>query len=256
MVALAFLVGLWTASRRAPFGGLTPESILDLGPWLIIGAIVGARALYVATFWRQQFAGQPFIHMLMVWQGGLVFYGGFIGATVGSILFALRRKIRLWNMADTLAPSIALGYALGRIGCLMQGCCYGSECRWPWAIHFPQPHETYPHPVHPTQIYDLFWGVLLYLFLARLYRRRTFDGQVFAAFLIGYACLRFVSEFFRGDYPPGQLFFGGRLTPAQMVSFAILAGGIVVWWLLPRRTPSTLRKDDSAKPAEAASRRM
>jgi len=239
LVATGFLVALWAASRRAPYAGLTPETILDLGPWLIVGAIVGARLLYVITFWREQFAGQPFTQIFMVWHGGLVFYGGLIGATLGSILFAVIKKVPIWKMGDTVAPSIPLGYAFGRIGCLLNGCCYGKQCSLPWAIHFPQGHETYPHGVHPTEIYDAIWGLLLFVFLARLYRRKTFDGQVFVTFLFGYAILRFISEFFRGDYPPDQLYFGGHITPAQIVSVGIILVGLVLWRLLPRPAAGT-----------------
>ncbi len=238
MVAGGFLLALWAASRRAPFGGLTSESMLDLGPWLIIGAIIGARLLYVITFWREQFAGQPFTELFKVWRGGLVFYGGLIGATLGSILFALVRKIPTWKMGDTVAPSIPLGYAFGRIGCLLNGCCYGSACSLPWAIHFPPGVGAAPQGVHPTQIYDVIWGLLLYAWLARLYRRKSFDGQVFVSFLFGYATLRFLSEFMRGDYPPDQLYFGGHITPAQIVSIGIIVVALAVWRLLPRPAPA------------------
>ncbi len=258
LVAGGFLVALWAASRRAPYGGLTPESILDLGPWLIIGAIVGARLLYVITFWREQFASQPLTEVFMVWRGGLVFYGGFIGATLGTVLFALVKKIPVWKLGDTVAPSIPLGYAFGRIGCLLNGCCFGSHCTLPWAIHFPPAVGADPGGVHPTQIYDAIWGVLLFVFLARLYRRKSFDGQVFVSFMFGYAALRFLSEFTRGDYPANQLFFGGRLTPAQVVSLGIFAVGAVLWRLLPRPVTAenpAPKPAEKTKPVETANRR-
>ncbi len=239
-VASGFLVGLWAASRRAPVGGLTSESILDLGPWLIIGAIIGARLLYVITFWREQFAGKPFIEIFSVWRGGLVFYGGFIGAVVGSILFALRRKIPMFKMGDVVSPSVPLGYAFGRVGCLLNGCCYGRECHLPWAVHFPQGHETYPHAVHPTEIYDALWGLALYVVLVRLYRRKTFDGQIFTSLLFGYAILRFLSEVLRGDYPPDQLYFNGHITPAQVVSVGMIIVGLILWRLLPRQIAASV----------------
>jgi phosphatidylglycerol---prolipoprotein diacylglyceryl transferase len=249
LVAGGFLVALWAASRRAPYGGLAPETILDLGPWLIIGAIVGARLLYVITFWREQFAGQPFVQVFMVWHGGLVFYGGLIGATVGSILFARVRKIPLWKMGDVVAPSIPLGAAFGRIGCLLNGCCYGKECHLPWAIHFPQAHETYPRGVHPTEIYDALWCLVLYFLLVRLYRKKTFDGQVFLASLFGYATFRLLSEFTRGDYPADQLYFGGHITPAQIISVGIIIVAVVLWRLLPHRITAVTGVDRSTAKA-------
>jgi phosphatidylglycerol:prolipoprotein diacylglycerol transferase len=240
LVALGFLTGLWTASRRSPHDGISPETILDTGPWLIIGSILGARALYVFTFWREEFAGQPFLNMFMVWRGGLVFYGGLIGACLATILFARLKKIPLWKLADTLSPSIPIGYVFGRIGCLMNGCCYGRECHLPWAIRYPIGHETHPAglpatPVHPTQIYDSLLSLGLYLGLAWLYRRKKFDGQVFATYLLAYACLRSFVELFRGDYPSNQRLLSGMLTPAQLVSGGILVAGVVLFWLLRKR---------------------
>jgi phosphatidylglycerol:prolipoprotein diacylglycerol transferase len=234
MVALAFIFGLWTASRRALQQGVPAEKILDIGPWLIIGAIIGARTLYVFTFWREQFADKPIWEIFMVQKGGLVYYGGLVGASLACILYARLKHLPLWKLSDILAPSIALGYVFGRIGCLMNGCCYGRECSLPWAIHFPPGHETYPHGVHPTQVYESLLSSGLYAGLAWLYRRKTFDGQVFSAYLVCYAMLRSLVEMFRGDYPTYQRHFGGVLTPAHLVSIGILVAGLALLWLLPR----------------------
>ncbi len=233
-VATAFLVGLWTASRRAPRSGIKSETILDFGPWLILGAVVGARVLYVTTFWHDQFAGKPWAELFTVWRGGLVFYGGLVGAVLTTLIFARVKKLPLWKVADVMAPSIALGYVFGRMGCLMNGCCYGRECTLPWAIHFPQGNETYPHGVHPTQIYDSLLNLAFYAGLAWLYRRKKFDGQVFGVYLVGYSVLRFVVELFRGDYPASQRYLGNWATPAQVVSLGIFAAGLVLLSLLSR----------------------
>jgi phosphatidylglycerol:prolipoprotein diacylglycerol transferase len=232
MVALAFVAGLWTASRRGLRENFAPEKILDIGPWLIIGAIAGARTFYVVEYWQQQFAGRPFSEVFMIHHGGLVFYGGFIGASLACIIYARLKKLPLWKLADVLAPSIALGSVFGRIGCLMNGCCYGRECTAPWAIHFPIGHETYPTGVHPTEIYDALLNLILYLALAWLFRRKKFDGQVFAAYLMCYAATRSFAEYFRGDYPAANLHDG--LTPAHLVSIGIFAAGVVLFRLLRR----------------------
>src|SRR5260370_20512975 len=162
----------------------------------------------------------------MVHHGGLVYYGGLIGAVLGGLIYLKWKKLPVWKVADILAPSIALGYAFGRIGCLMNGCCYGRQCALPWAIHFPSTHSTYPHGVHPTQLYESGLSLLLYAGLAWLYRRKKFDGQVFAAYLVCYAPLRSFVELFRGDYAPTQLYLV-HFTPAQLVSIAILVSGLV-----------------------------
>jgi len=240
MVALAFVLGLWTASRRSLREGISAEKILDIGPWLIVGAILGARTLYVIEFWKEYFASQPIYEIFMVQHGGLVFYGGLIGASLACILYARLKQLPLWKLADILAPSIALGYVFGRIGCLMNGCCYGCACSLPWAIHFPPGHATFPNGVHPTQIYESLLNFCLYASLAWLFRRKKFDGQVFSAYLIGYAMLRSFVELFRGDYPEYQRFVGGFLTPAHLVSIVTLTAGLLLLWTLSRRQVRTV----------------
>jgi phosphatidylglycerol---prolipoprotein diacylglyceryl transferase len=228
LVASGFLAGLWTASRRGMLTGLRPEAIIDLGPWLVVGAIAGARMLYVITFWNQYYASHPLYEVLIIRQGGLVFYGGLLGAVAASLFYLHWKKMPLWKTADALAPSIALGYVLGRIGCLATGCCYGRPTQLSWAIRFPADHETGGMPVHPTQIYDSLANLLLYLSLVWLYRHKKYDGQVFAYYLVGYAVTRSVVECFRGDY---QTYYLGNLaTPAQVISILILLAGLGIGW--------------------------
>jgi phosphatidylglycerol:prolipoprotein diacylglycerol transferase len=237
MMAVAFVAGFWTASRRCVRDGLSPEKIIDLGPWLIIGAIIGARILYVATYWKESFAGQPLWEIFAVWHGGLVYYGGLIGASLGCILYSALKEIPLWKLADALAPSIALGYVFGRIGCFLNGCCYGRACDLPWAVRFPEDNPLHPPttPVHPTQIYDSLLNFILYLALAWLYRRKKFDGQIFAAYLMCYAVTRSIVESFRGDYDLLHIHTTLHLTPAQLVSIGIFAAGAILFWLLSRQ---------------------
>jgi phosphatidylglycerol:prolipoprotein diacylglycerol transferase len=241
MVALGFIAGLWTASRRGLREGIKPEQVQDVGLWLIVGTLVGARTLYVITFWREQFADN-LIEIIMIQHGGLVYYGGLIGATLAGILYARSKKLPVWKMSDVLAPSIALGYAFGRVGCLLNGCCYGRACTLPWAISYPPGNVAHAPttPVHPTQIYESLLSLCLYAALAWLYRRKKFDGQVFGAYLISYAILRSFVEMFRGDYPVYQHYLGGWATPAQVVSIAILLAGVGLLVFL-RRTPNPAR---------------
>ena len=227
------LAGLWTAGRRAPLSGIRSETVIDLGPWLILGTIVGARGLYVLSYWREDFASQPLWQIFNIRGGGLVFYGGLIGASLACILYVRLKKLPLWKIADLLAPSIALGHAFGRLGCLMNGCCYGRACDLPWAIHFPNDHPTHGAGVHPTQIYEAVLNLGLYAALAWLYRRRRFDGQIFASYLILYAVLRAFVEIFRGDYTASYLY--GQATPGQVLSIPIFAAGVLLWWGLSAR---------------------
>ena len=239
MMALAFIVGLWTASRRGLREGIPAEKIFDIGPWLIVGTIVGARVLHVVTYWQEEFAGHPFWEVFAVWQGGLVFYGGLIGATLAGYIYARKNHIPIWKLADVLAPSIALGYVFGRIGCFLNGCCYGSACHLPWAVTYPpgNPNGAPTFPVHPTQIYDALMNLALYVGLAWLYRHKKFNGQVFAAYLLCFAVTRSIAETFRGDYSPLHIHSALHLTPGQLVSIGIFAAGAVLWGLLMKMQP-------------------
>ena len=232
LVAAGFLAGFWTAARRAQREGITAEKIYDAGLWLILGAIVGARSLYVASFWKEQFANAPWSEMLMIQKGGLVFYGGLIGATLSCLIFLWKNKLPVWKFADALAPSIALGSFFGRFGCLMNGCCFGRPSDAPWAIRFPHEHETAGDPVHPVQIYDSLLNIAFFAALVWLHRRKKFDGQIFALYLMGYAVLRSVVESFRGDYAVRYL--GGIATPAQIVGIGIFLAGALLYARLPR----------------------
>ena len=270
MMALAFLAGLWTATRRARLANVPDDVIADVTLWLMAGSIIGARFVYVTTYWKTEFADQPFSEVFMIQHGGLVYYGGFIGATVAGIIYLAGKKLPVWKIADVLAPSIALGSVFGRIGCLLNGCCYGRACDLPWAIHFPADHETHGAAVHPTEIYDALLNFILYLVLARLFRRAwksrmedggwkieggqrvkspsaifhppaSFaDGQVFALYIIGYAICRSIVEFFRGDYPPDHI-HAGLFTSAQLLSVPILLAGGVMWFWFARRAAGEKR---------------
>ncbi len=241
MIALAFLAGLWTATLRARREKISSETIGDVTLWLMIGGIVGARAVYVTTYWHDEFAGGKISEIFAIWNGGLVYYGGLIGATVAGMIYIRWKKLPLWKITDALAPSIALGSVFGRIGCLLNGCCYGRFCTAPWAITFPEGHETHAvgmpaTPVHPTEIYDALLNFALYVFLAWLFRRKKFDGQIFATYLILYAVCRSIVEYFRGDYPADHVHNG--LTSAQLVSIPIFIAGLALAAILSRRTPA------------------
>ena len=237
-MAVGFLTAFWNASRRASREGFSAESITSLAPWLIGGAILGARTLYVITYWKQEFAGQPLLEIFKI-RSGLVFYGGLIGASLGTILFARRHKLNLWRLADVMAPSIALGHAFGRLGCLMTGCCYGRPCQWPWGIQFPEGHATAGGKVHPTQIYEACLNFLLFMALSWFYPKKRFDGHIFAIYLIAYASFRAVVEMFRGDYPHYSY---GFITPAQWVSSGLFAVGWALFCIRSRGSVTALPK--------------
>jgi phosphatidylglycerol:prolipoprotein diacylglycerol transferase len=238
MIALAFLAGLWTATLRARREKIPGETIADVTLWLMLGGIIGARAVYVATYWREEFADQPVSEIFMIQHGGLVYYGGLIGAMIAGLIYIRWKKLPLWKIADVLAPSCALGNVFGRIGCLLNGCCYGRACSLPWAISFPpgNPLGSPTYPVHPTEIYDALLNFGVYLFLAWLFRRKKFDGQIFATYLLCYAVTRSFVEYFRGDYT--NLHYHLGLTPAQWISVPIFVTGLALAAILSRRAPA------------------
>jgi phosphatidylglycerol:prolipoprotein diacylglycerol transferase len=239
MIALAFLAGLWTAMRRARRENISAEKIADVTLWLMVGGIIGARFVYVTTYWREEFASQPLSEIFKIYHGGLVFYGGFIGAAATGIIYILWKKMPLWKTLDVLAPSVALGSVFGRVGCLLNGCCYGRPTDLPWAITFtnPQANELSGTPLnvplHPTEIYDALLNFGLYVFLAWLFRRKKFDGQIFATYLLCYAVTRSVVEYFRGDY--SNLHYHLGLTPAQWIGVPIFVAGLALAAVLSRR---------------------
>lgn len=250
MIALAFLFGLWTATLRARREKIPADKIADVTLWLMVGAIVGARIVYVTTYWREEFAGQPLWTIFAIWQGGLVYYGGLIGAIVAGTIYIRWKKLPMWKTADVLAPSIALGSFFGRGGCLLNGCCFGRPTNLPWAIQFPNGSAAWELqyneglvsanspslPVHPTEIYDGLLNLALYFFLAWLFRRKKFDGQIFATYLLCYAITRSISEAFRGDY--SNLHYHLGLTPAQWISVPIFVTGLFLAAILSRRAPA------------------
>jgi phosphatidylglycerol:prolipoprotein diacylglycerol transferase len=241
MIALAFLAGLWTATLRAKREKIPGEKIADVTLLLMIGAILGARFVYVTTYWREEFADQPLSEIFMIQHGGLVYYGGFIGAAIAGFIYIRWKKMPLWKTADVLAPSIALGSVFGRAGCLLNGCCYGRQTDVPWAITFTNPQALELSgtplgiPLHPTEIYDALLNFALYFFLAWLFRRKKFDGQIFATYLLCYAVTRSIVEYFRGDYSTLHYHLG--LTPAQWISVPIFATGLLLAAVLSRRAP-------------------
>jgi phosphatidylglycerol:prolipoprotein diacylglycerol transferase len=234
MVAAGFLVGLWSARGRAVREGFAPELAVDFGPWLLVGAIVGARLLYVVSYWDVAFAGKPWWEVFMIQKGGLVYYGGFVGAVCGAAIFCRKRGISFLKAGDLLAPSIALGQVFGRIGCYLNGCCYGFPTDVPWACHFPHYHETHGIGVHPVQLYEAAACFGLFVVLALWHRRKQLDGEVFAGYMAGYGLVRSNTERFRGDYSSWG--FGERFTPGQSFSLLLLAGAICLGlWLIWRR---------------------
>jgi len=209
MLAIAFMVafvGLLMLVRKTK--AFDPERVVDITLWVLLSGVAGARLLYVLLNYRSEYAGNP-VEILYVWRGGLAFHGGIIGALVAGLIWARSMRVSFGAVADNVAPMAAIGYAITKVGCFLNGCCHGSPVvsSVPWACQFPvQPGDlNVLTPLsHPVQIYDSLLNVGVFLFLLWfLLRRRRWHGQVFLWWLILYSVTRIVTDWFRyyGDNP-------------------------------------------------------
>lgn len=218
MVALAFVAGIWLGVARAKKEGIPADIALDTCFYVMISSVIGARVFYVIGF-PGEFLASP-LKALAFWEGGMVFYGGLVFAILTMAWYLSRKKIPVLKAMDIAAPSVAIGYAIGRIGCFLRGCCYGKECGLPWAMNFPDAAGL----VHPTQLYSALAGLVMFILLVGFRDKKRYDGQVVLWGITLYAGYRFFIEFFRYSSLYWLWF-----TPSQWIS--ILGLGVGVWGL-------------------------
>jgi len=240
LLAAAYLLGLQFALVRARPRGLDRQLVMDLGIWIIISALVGAKLLLLIVDFKE-FKGNPSALFSLARSGG-VFYGGLIAAVVVALLYLRRHKMPLWPTTDVFAPGIALGHVVGRFGCLLAGCCFGRPASVPWAITFRNP-DAQPQgtplgvPLHPTQLYEAGAEALILVFLLVLERRgRPFPGRTFWSYMLLYGVSRFIIEFYRGDNR-GMVF--DLVSTSQFVSIILVPLSIVMLVVLSRRPDPT-----------------
>lgn len=266
MIATAFVVGIWLAQREGKRQGQDPERIADLSFWILVAALVGSRVYFIFVNWSDYFGPGAWVvtrfgripRLLALWEGGLVFYGGFIGAALTAAWYMRRHGMAFLAHADTLIPSVAFGHFLGRLGCFAAGCCWGRGCdpALPWAARFPPESLAYQSfamrengarflshdhlstiPLHPTQLYESGGELLLFALLVLWVRpQKRFHGQALAFWLMAYALLRTTVETFRGDVERGVV---AGLGVGQWTSIAIFAVGLTTW-VLARRSARAL----------------
>lgn len=237
LLAAAYLIGLGLGVRRARAAGLDGNRVMDLGIWVIIAALAGAKGLlFLVDFKHFTSSSQEFMSLL---RSGGVFYGGLIAASLTCIYQLRKHKLPLWQSGDLFAPGIAAGYMVGRLGCLAAGCCYGKPAQVAWAVTFTDPAAALNVgtplgvPLHPTQLYEALAGLVILLVLLVIERRGTpYPGRTFWQFVLMYAVSRFVIEFFRGDDRGMVALF----STSQIISLVLAPLSVVMLWWLAGRT--------------------
>ncbi len=265
---VGFLLAVFFARRRAVMIGLDKQQVFDMGFFAVLGGVVGARLMHVAVFYPSYFYSDDYWPKWMgsfgwlgaifsTWNGGLVFYGGLIGGVAALWIYARRKHIPLVDILDFVAPGGALGLAVTRVGCFLNGCCFGKPSDLPWAVRFPAwsdaTHRShiYNHqvaqgfitegqailPVHPAQLYETLAGLLMFTSLYLFYPHRKYAGQISAGFGMLYCIWRFCNEYFRNDSGREHIFWS--LTIYQLMS-VVLFVVFAIWMLvagLRRRPP-------------------
>jgi phosphatidylglycerol---prolipoprotein diacylglyceryl transferase len=257
MILLACFGALAIAAWRARREKIDPNIVYELAIWLFLGGAVGARSLYVVSHPESI---HDFGDIFRSWQGGNVFYGCILGGLTGSLIYWFRRPFPFWLMTDVAAPAVAIGIAIGRIGCFLNGCCHGAVCDQQWAVCFPagshawvrqlnagliSPTALSSLPVHPTQLYASLAGFMLLGLLLVHFPRRRAAGEAMALLMIVYPLTRWPLEALRGDEP--SLFAG--MTLSQNISVALFACGLSVWFGLRRCSTVTALTAGPPNPA-------
>jgi len=248
LLAAAYLFGLQLARVRASARGLDANRILDLGIYIIISALIGAKLLLLVTDFRT-FSANP-RELLTLARSGGVFYGGLILAVAVALFYIRKIGLPLWTTCDVFAPGIALGHVVGRFGCLFAGCCYGKPTTLPWGITFSDPFARdnvgtpLGVPLHPTQLYEAGAELLILIVLLATERKgRAYPGRTFWLYMLLYAISRFIIEFYRGD-ERGMV---GMFSTSQFISILLAPLAIIMLVYLSRvSTPEPKRAKKAA----------
>ena len=234
LVSMGVLIGLWISVRNSERMGINGDDAWNLGILVVLCGIVGSKILYVINehlTWREIFS-------VSTLQAGGVFSGGLLAAFVAAAWYVRRHNMPALGTCDAFAPGLALGHAIGRIGCFAAGCCYGKETHHWWGVVFHNPlarditGTPLGIPLEPTQLFESAVELANFFFLMWLLKRRKFDGQVFGAFMFIYGTARFFLEYLRDDSGRGSV-FGGALTLTQLIAIGLVVAGGLIWWLRP-----------------------
>jgi phosphatidylglycerol:prolipoprotein diacylglycerol transferase len=231
LVAMGILCGVALSEFLWRRQGGEPGKIVDLSFMVVLSGLIGARIVFVLVN-LDYYRDYP-LEIIMIWKGGLVFFGALIGGILGLITAIRLYRLPFWAAMDVAAPGLALGHTLGRLGCFSAGCCFGEPTTAWWAVTFTDPRclatDVLNTPVHPTQLYSAFGLLTLTVFLVWKQSRKRFDGQILALYIGIYSVFRFVVEFFRGDYRGGIQIAGTFLSTSQIFALALLPVAVLIY---------------------------
>ena len=252
LLAASYLLGLRLAMWRAKKWGLDPNRVLDLGIYIIIAALVGAKLLLLVVDFDQFKDPRELLNLARL---GGVFYGGLLLAVAVAFWYIARHRMPFWTTCDVFAPGIALGHVTGRLGCLAAGCCYGKPTDLPWGITFTNPLAAanvgtpLGIPLHPTQLYEAGAAlVIVTLLLVTERRGRPFAGRTFWTYMFLYSVSRYIIEMYRGD-PRGTVF--GIFSTSQFISVVLGPLSLIMLFWLSRRTPTVPEQASKRRRAAA-----
>jgi phosphatidylglycerol:prolipoprotein diacylglycerol transferase len=232
LVALGFLAGLAITVRLAKGRGLDTEKVNKLAVYCALAGLLGAKLMMIAFDWKLYSERPGEIFTIETLQAAGVYQGGFLLAFLAAILLIRNYRLPALTTMDAFAPGIAIGHAIGRIGCFAAGCCWGAACDRPWAVEFTNVDAArltgvpLGQPLHPSQLYESAAELLIFFGLWRLFARNPRPGTVFGLYLVLYSTVRFFVEFVR--FHAQELPFGGPLSNTQWISIAMALGGVLI----------------------------
>jgi phosphatidylglycerol---prolipoprotein diacylglyceryl transferase len=237
MIVIGFLVGLYLIQNQAKKEGINPERVVDISFWGLGLGLLGGRIVYIFT--RLDYFSQHPLEIFYIWEGGLVFYGGFLGGLFAFWFFSRKYKLPMLQTIDMAVPSLAIAHFFGRLGCFFAGCCFGTHAPGvPWAVTFTDPLSLAPPgiPLHPTQLYDALNALIVFSILMFMRNRKKFTGQLLVIYMLFYAVGRSIVELYRGDTIRGFV-IDPWLSTSQFISILIFAAGVYLWVIWSKRYP-------------------